>query len=187
MAHTNHTLGNLLSHTTVIPVIVVKELSDAIPMAKDLVSKGFNTLEITLRTECGILAIAEITREMPDVVVGAGTVTNKGQYEAAVIAGAKFVVSPGHTDELLDAADNSEIPFLPGVATPSEAMKLADRGYQYFKLFPAEAVGGIPMLKSIMGPLPQLKFCPTGGINEKSSHDYLALSNVICVGGSWMV
>ena len=187
MTHTNHTLGELLAQTTVIPVMVVKDLDDAVPMAKDLVSKGFNTLEITLRTECGILAIAEIAREMPEVIAGAGTVTNKCQYEAVVVAGAKFVVSPGHTDDLLDAADNSEVPFLPGVATPSEAMKLADRGYQYFKLFPAEAVGGIPLLKSIMGPLPHLRFCPTGGINEKTSHDYLALSNVVCVGGSWMV
>jgi len=187
MAHKNLEFANLLSETSVIPVMVIKDMDGVMSMTKALVEAGYTTLEITLRTEFGLLAIMEIAKEMPDVLVGAGTVINKGQYEAAVAAGAKFIVSPGHTDELLDAADESEVPFLPGVTSPSEAMKLHDRGYEYFKLFPAEAVGGIRMLKSIMAPLPQLKFCPTGGITEKSADDYLALSNVICVGGSWMV
>ncbi|HPF46474.1 MAG: bifunctional 4-hydroxy-2-oxoglutarate aldolase/2-dehydro-3-deoxy-phosphogluconate aldolase [Alphaproteobacteria bacterium] len=187
MAHKNVDLGRLLKGTSIIPVIVIKEMGEALPLARKLVAKGYKTLEITLRTEFGLMAIMEIAEAMPDVIVGAGTVINKGQYEAAIAAGAQFIVSPGHTDALIEEAEQSEVPFLPGVATPSEAMKLYDKGYEYFKLFPAEAVGGLKLLKSMISPLPQLKFCPTGGINEKSASDYLALSNVFCVGGSWMV
>ena len=187
MSHTNQQFGESLKETKIIPVMVIKNIDNAIPMAKFLYGLGYKTLEVTLRTEFGLLAISEIDDELPEITVGAGTVINKGQYEAAVAAGAKFIVSPGHTDELLNAANESEVPFLPGVATPSEAMNLYDIGYSYFKLFPAEAVGGIKMLKSIMGPLPQLKFCPTGGITEKTAKEYLALSNVVCVGGSWMI
>ena len=187
MSHTNQKFEELLKDTTVIPVMVIKNIDDAIPMAKSLYELGYKTLEVTLRTEFGLLAISEIADELPEITVGAGTVINKGQYEAAVAAGAKFIVSPGHTEELLIAANQSEVPFLPGVATPSEAMNLYDLGYSYFKLFPAEAVGGIKMLKSIMGPLPQFKFCPTGGITENTVDEYLALANVVCVGGSWMV
>ncbi len=187
MSHTNQKFEDLFKEIKIVPVMVIKNIEDAIPMAKSLSELGYKTLEVTLRTEFGLLAISEIADEMSEITVGAGTILNKGQYDAAVAAGAKFIVSPGHTDELLKAANESEIPFLPGVATPSEAMNLYDMGYSYFKLFPAEAVGGIKMLKSIMGPLPQLKFCPTGGITEKTAEEYLALSNVVCVGGSWMV
>lgn len=187
MTHKNLNFANMFQEKTIIPVMVIKDLDGIIPMVSALVEEGYNTLEITLRTEYGLLAISQISEEMPNVNVGAGTVTNRGQFEAVAAAGAKFVVSPGHTDDLLRAAEEIEIPFLPGVATSSEAMKLYDQGYEYFKLFPAKAVGGIIMLKSILAPLPHLKFCPTGGVTEETAKEYLALSNVFSVGGSWMV
>ena len=165
MSHKNHQFADLLKHTNVIPVIVINSLDEALPTAKRMMDMGYNSLEITLRTKCAILAIKEITDQMPELNVGAGTVLNQQQYEEAVMAGAKFIVSPGHTKQLLNVADQSDVPYLPGVMSPSEIMNLAEIGYQYLKFFPAEAAGGIKMLKSILGPFPHIKFCPTGGIN----------------------
>ena len=186
MSHQNLKFETLLADTTIIPVMVIKELAEAVPMARRLVSKGYSVLEITLRTDCALEAVKEIIAQVPGAIVGVGTVTNGEQLRAAHEAGAAFAVSPGTTDDLIEAAENIPLPLLPGIATASEAMKLRSRGYRYLKLFPAEAVGGRVLLKSLSGPLPDLIFCPTGGITADTSKDYLKLSNVTCVGGSWM-
>lgn len=144
-------------------------------------------MEVTLRTPHGMGAITAMQTELPDAVIGAGTVTKAEEIDAVVKAGGRFMVSPGATDTLIDAALQQDVPLLPGIATPSEAMRLLERGITRMKFFPAQAAGGIPMLKSIGGPLPQITFCPTGGITPESAKDYLALPNVACVGGSWMV
>jgi len=187
MTHQNLEFEKLLAGTTIIPVMVIKDVKDAVPMARDLMGQGFRVLEITLRTDCALAAITEIIAEIPDAIVGVGTVTNGVQLRAAYEAGAKFAVSPGFTDALLKAAEDMPIPLLPGVSTASEAMTLQDAGYRYLKLFPAEAVGGCALLKALYGPLPNLFFCPTGGITAQSAKDYLSLPNVISVGGSWMM
>lgn len=185
--HKNLELGEALSLAPVVPVMVIGNIDDAVPMAKALIAGGLKALEITLRTDCALEAVRRIAAEVEGGVVGVGTVNDADQFAAAHKAGAQFAVSPGATDELLAAADDIPLPYLPGVATPSEAMKLRSRGYRYLKLFPAEAVGGRNLLKSIGGPLPDIKFCPTGGITPQSAPEYLALSNVVCVGGSWML
>jgi 2-dehydro-3-deoxyphosphogluconate aldolase/(4S)-4-hydroxy-2-oxoglutarate aldolase len=151
-----------------------------------LVAGGLTALEVTLRTAAGLDCIRAIAGEVEAANVGAGTVLDAGQYEAAEKAGARFVVSPGATDGLVAAALSSPLPFLPGVATAGEAMALAERGYRYLKFFPAEPAGGVAYLKSLAAPLPALRFCPTGGIGAKNAANYLALANVICVGGSWV-
>lgn len=171
----------------VIPVMVIEDLSNAVPLAKALVAGGLTVLEITLRTEAGLAAISAIKAAVPEAIVGAGTVVNIQNLEAAIAAGSEFIVTPGTTPQLIDAAIASGVPLLPGINTPSEAMALLEKGITAMKFFPAEAAGGIPMLKSIAGPLPQITFCPTGGINIKNAVEYLALKNVACVGGSWMV
>ena len=185
--HKNLELAKITSLAPVVPVMVIEDVNDAVPMAKALIDGGLKVLEITLRTDCALEAIRRIRAEVTGGVVGVGTVNTPEQYAAAHAAGAEFAVSPGTTDALLAAADDIPMPYLPGVATVSEAMKLLDRGYEYLKLFPAEAVGGRDLLKSIGGPLPELKFCPTGGIKESTAPDYLALKNVVCVGGTWML
>ncbi len=187
MAHQNLAFEELLNDTKIIPVLVIKKLETAIPVAKKLIDQGYNTLEITLRTEGALDAMKAIKKSFPDAIVGAGTITDGKQLQSAYEAGAQFAVSPGTTDELLQAANEFPLPFLPGVSTTSEAMNLRSNGYKFMKLFPAEAIGGIALLKSIYGPLPDLKFCPTGGINVATADEYLELPNVICVGGSWMV
>lgn len=169
----------------VIPVIVVKEVAQAAPLAKALVAGGLPVLEVTLRTPAALDAI----RAMADVeggVVGAGTLLTPADVKAAKAAGALFGVSPGLTDSLLKACEDEELPLLAGTATVSEAMRLLERGYSVAKFFPAEANGGAPALKSYAGPLPQMHYCPTGGITVKSAPTYLALPNVLCVGGSWV-
>ncbi len=186
MSHQNLKFNSLLAGVTVIPVMVINTLAEAVPMARDLVARGYRVLEITLRTDCALRAVKDIIAAVPDAVVGVGTVTDGEQLREAHDAGAVFAVSPGSTDSLIRAAEEVPIPLLPGVATASEAMKLREAGYRYLKLFPAEAAGGRALLKSLNGPLPDLKFCPTGGITEETAPDYLKLPNVICVGGSWM-
>jgi 2-dehydro-3-deoxyphosphogluconate aldolase / (4S)-4-hydroxy-2-oxoglutarate aldolase len=170
----------------VIPVVVIEDASQAVPLARALVAGGLRAIEITLRTQAAIAAIESIASEVEGAIVGAGTVLSKGQLIAAARAGAQFIVSPGVNADLLAAADDSPVPFLPGSATPSEAMALMDAGYTIQKFFPAEQSGGIAYLKALGSPLPALSFCPTGGVDAKNAAAYLALDNVICVGGSWV-
>ncbi|UTA49213.1 bifunctional 4-hydroxy-2-oxoglutarate aldolase/2-dehydro-3-deoxy-phosphogluconate aldolase [Simiduia sp. 21SJ11W-1] len=170
----------------VVPVMVIEDIAHAVPLAKALVAGGLPVLEITLRTECALEAIKQIKAQVPGAIVGAGTVNTPADVDRAVAAGSEFLVSPGSTPELIDAALASGVPILPGVNSPSEVMALMARGFKYLKFFPAEAAGGVPMLKSISGPLPQVKFCPTGGVSLKNLTAYLSLPNVVCVGGSWM-
>jgi 2-dehydro-3-deoxyphosphogluconate aldolase/(4S)-4-hydroxy-2-oxoglutarate aldolase len=175
-----------MTTSPVMPVMVINQLDLAVPLAQALVAGGLKVLEITLRTPVALEAIRRIKAEVPGAIVGAGTIINTSTLDQALAAGAEFIVSPGVTDNLLAAALSSGIPILPGVVTPSEVMHLLEKGLTAMKFFPAEAAGGIPMLKSIGGPLPQVIFCPTGGVTPKNAPDYLALSNVACVGGSWM-
>jgi 2-dehydro-3-deoxyphosphogluconate aldolase/(4S)-4-hydroxy-2-oxoglutarate aldolase len=181
------TIEQIMLTSPVIPVIVINDMDDAVPLAQALVSGGLKVLEVTLRTDLGLAAITKIKQAIPEAIVGAGTVITPADVEKSVAAGAEFLVSPGCTAALIDAALDNAVPLLPGVATPSEAMTLLGRGIAHMKFFPAQAAGGIPMLKSIAGPLPQLKFCPTGGITEANAPDFLALANVLCVGGTWML
>ncbi|MCQ8182432.1 bifunctional 4-hydroxy-2-oxoglutarate aldolase/2-dehydro-3-deoxy-phosphogluconate aldolase [Methylomonas sp. SURF-1] len=179
-------IKEVMTTSPVMPVMVINKLENAVPLAKALVEGGLKVLEITLRTPVALDAIRQIKAEVPGAIVGAGTIINVQTLHHAIEAGAQFIVSPGVTDNLLDAALETSVPLLPGVITPSEVMRLLDKGITAMKFFPAEAAGGIPMLKSIGGPLPQVTFCPTGGVNPKNAPEYLALSNVACVGGSWM-
>ncbi|MDA0166608.1 bifunctional 4-hydroxy-2-oxoglutarate aldolase/2-dehydro-3-deoxy-phosphogluconate aldolase [Solirubrobacter ginsenosidimutans] len=171
----------------VIPVVVIDDLDDAVPLARALVRGGLPAIEVTLRTQPALAAIERIAAEVEGAVVGAGTITTTGQIADALAAGARFLVSPGATPTLLDGLQDSGVPFLPGTATPSDLVALIERGITHAKLFPAEVVGGVKALKAFSGPFPQLRFCPTGGINAANAPDYLALPNVACVGGSWMV
>lgn len=180
-------LSNVLNTSPVIPVMVVEEFEQAVPLARALTRGGLRVLEVTLRTPVALDAVKVIKQEIPELIVGAGTVITPADVTAAVTAGADFLVSPGATTRLVDAALDAEVPLLPGISSPSEAMALYERGFDHLKFFPAEAAGGVAMLKSIAGPLPQLTFCPTGGINAAKAKEYLALANVACVGGSWMV
>ncbi|RFU12007.1 bifunctional 4-hydroxy-2-oxoglutarate aldolase/2-dehydro-3-deoxy-phosphogluconate aldolase [Rhodobacteraceae bacterium W635] len=169
----------------IIPVLVVEEAGVARPLAKALVAGGLPALEVTLRTPAAL----DVIREMATVeggVVGAGTLLTPADVQAAKEAGARFGVSPGATDRLLDACEEADLPLLPGAATASEAMRLFERGYDMLKFFPAEAAGGAPALKAIGAPIPQVAFCPTGGISIKNANDYLSLPNVLCAGGSWV-
>ena len=179
-------LADLLALAPVVPVVIVDDVAHAVPMARALVAGGIRTIEVTLRTPAALEAIRAIAAEVPEAVVGVGTVLDAQQLEAARAAGAKFAVSPGVSPRLLDAADAGTLPLLPGVATVGEAMTLLERGYRHLKLFPAVPVGGVALLKAWASPLPQLRFCPTGGIKPDTVHDFLALPNVACVGGSWL-
>jgi len=180
-------MKSILQQSKIIPVVVINNLQDAVPLATALVNGGLNVLEITLRTADAIEAIIKIKQALPNAIVGSGTVIDIKTLQASIDAGVDFMVSPGSTSELLDAASKSDIPLLPGATTPSEVMNLLDRGYDAMKFFPAAASGGIKMLKSIGGPLPQVTFCPTGGINPTNASEYLTLKNVVCVGGTWML
>lgn len=179
-------LADLLALAPVVPVVIVDDVAHAVPMARALVAGGIRTIEVTLRTPAALEAIRAIAAEVPEAVVGVGTVLDAQQLEAARAAGARFAVSPGVSPRLLDAADAGALPLLPGVATVGEAMTLLERGYRHLKLFPAVPVGGVALLKAWASPLPQLRFCPTGGIKPDTAHDFLALPNVACVGGSWL-
>ncbi len=177
----------LFAQGPVVPVIVIKDLATAVPLAKALVAGGVRVLEVTLRTPVALEAIELMAKEVPDAIVGAGTVTTPEQLAKVAAAGAKFAISPGLTRELLAAGKAGDIPLIPGIASISELMEGTGVGYTHFKFFPAEAAGGVKTLKSIHGPFSDIRFCPTGGINEKNYQDYLALPNVACVGGSWIV
>jgi 2-dehydro-3-deoxyphosphogluconate aldolase/(4S)-4-hydroxy-2-oxoglutarate aldolase len=178
--------ADLLDLSPVMPVVVIADADDAVPTARALLAGGIRVIELTLRTPAALEAIERVATEVPDIVVGAGTVTAPEHAKQAGDAGAAFLVTPGCTDRVLDAAFDTGLPFLPGASTVSEAMRLAERGLTALKFFPAEASGGIAYLSSIGGPLPGLRFCPTGGITVRSAPDYLALPNVGCIGGSWL-
>lgn len=171
----------------VVPVMVINKLSDAVPMAKALADGGIHVFEVTLRTEVALEAIRAIATAMPEAMIGAGTIINAQQYDAAVLAGAKFVISPGYSRALLEHAKTGVAPLIPGVSTPSEIITALELGYDHLKFFPAEANGGAVALKAIAGPLPQVRFCPTGGVNLANVADYMALNCVATVGGSWML
>jgi 2-dehydro-3-deoxyphosphogluconate aldolase/(4S)-4-hydroxy-2-oxoglutarate aldolase len=171
----------------VIPVVVVDDVEDAVPLAQALVRGGLPAIEITLRTPPALAAIERIAERVEGAVVGAGTVTTARQIDDAVLAGARFLVSPGATPDLLDGRQAARLPFLPGTATASDVVALIERGITHAKLFPAEVVGGVSALKAFAGPFPQMRFCPTGGIKAANAPDYLKQPNVVCVGGSWMV
>ncbi|MFD5227100.1 bifunctional 4-hydroxy-2-oxoglutarate aldolase/2-dehydro-3-deoxy-phosphogluconate aldolase [Streptomyces qaidamensis] len=179
--------ASVLDLAPVVPIVVIEDVGDAVPLARALVAGGLPAIEVTLRTPVALAAIREIAREVPGAVVGAGTVLRPGQVAEAVTAGSRFLVSPGWTDVLLEAMRDSGVPFLPGVSTASEVVALLERGVREMKFFPAQAAGGTAYLKSLSGPLPQARFCPTGGIGPGSAPDYLALPNVGCVGGTWML
>ena len=170
----------------VVPVLVIDRVEDAVPIANALMAGGIKVLEVTLRTPAALDVIREIATHCPDAIIGAGTVTNAKQLQQVTEAGAKFAISPGLTPELLEAGNQGSIALIPGVSSISELMVGLDKGYRHFKFFPAEASGGVQSLKSIGGPFPDVKFCPTGGINPGNYLDYLALDNVLCCGGSWL-
>lgn len=178
---------SVLDLSPVVPVVVLSDASVAVPLARALVAGGLSAIEVTLRTPAALDAIRAIADEVPQAVVGAGTVITPEQVDACVAAGARFLVSPGWTEGLLGAMRGSGVPFLPGVSTASEVVALLERGVREMKFFPAQAAGGTEYLRSLAGPLPQARFCPTGGIGPATAPDYLALPNVGCVGGSWMV
>jgi 2-dehydro-3-deoxyphosphogluconate aldolase/(4S)-4-hydroxy-2-oxoglutarate aldolase len=181
------TVDELIALSPVIPVVVVDQVTDAVPVARALVAGGLRVIEITLRTRAAEEAIHRIAVEVEDAVVGAGTVVGAEQVDAALAAGATFLVSPGTTPTLLDALQASGAPFLPGACTPSEVVSLLEREVTLAKLFPAQAIGGIGWLRALASPFPSMRFCPTGGIDEHLAAEYLALGNVACVGGSWML
>ncbi|MET9347376.1 bifunctional 4-hydroxy-2-oxoglutarate aldolase/2-dehydro-3-deoxy-phosphogluconate aldolase [Streptomyces termitum] len=177
----------LAPHSPVVPVVVVEDAADAVPLARALVAGGLPLIEITLRTPAALDAVRAVAAEVPEAVVGAGTVVSAAGAGDAVRAGARFLVSPGCSARLLGALRETGVPFLPGVSTASEVLGLLEEGVTEMKFFPAEAAGGVPYLKSLAGPLPQARFCPTGGVSAASAPAYLALPNVACVGGTWML
>jgi 2-dehydro-3-deoxyphosphogluconate aldolase / (4S)-4-hydroxy-2-oxoglutarate aldolase len=177
----------LLRQAPVLPVLSIERLDDAVPLARALVAGGLPVLEVTLRSDAALGAIAQIRALVPAAIVGAGTILEAADLHAVIAAGAAFAISPGASDELYVAAATASIPFIPAIATASELMRGLAHGHRRFKFFPAEAAGGTGALKSFAGPFPQASFCPTGGIGADRAPDYLALGNVITVGGSWMV
>lgn len=170
----------------VIPVIVVGELAHAVPLARALLAGGVRVLEITLRSVVALEAIRAVAREVPEAIVGAGTLTRPQDFADAQAAGARFAVSPGLTPELIQAARETHLPLLPGVMTPSDIIAARLAGFAALKLFPAQQAGGVGMLKALHGPFPDVVFCPTGGVSPDNAPDFLALANVACVGGSWL-
>ncbi|MER6080111.1 bifunctional 4-hydroxy-2-oxoglutarate aldolase/2-dehydro-3-deoxy-phosphogluconate aldolase [Streptomyces sp. NPDC001833] len=178
---------SVLDLAPVVPVVVVEDAADAVPLARALVDGGLPVIEVTLRTPAALDAIRAVAAAVPDAVVGAGTVLTPAHVAECVAAGARFLVSPGWTDGLLTAMAASGVPYLPGVSTASEVVALLERGVREMKFFPAQAAGGTAYLRSLAGPLPQARFCPTGGIGPDNAPEYLALPNVGCVGGTWMV
>lgn len=180
------TLLEIMRASPVIPVIAIDDIDHAVPLAKALVSGGIRVLEVTLRTEHGLPAIRAITQQVPDAIVGVGTLTQQAEFADARAAGAVFGVSPGLTPALIEAARSSGLPLLPGVMTPSEVMLAREAGFRQLKLFPAVPAGGVGMLNAIYGPLPDVTFCPTGGVSQQNAPEFLACKNVACVGGSWL-
>tara|TARA_B100000963_G_scaffold119035_1_gene103683 strand:- start:3723 stop:4340 length:618 start_codon:yes stop_codon:yes gene_type:complete len=179
-------IHDILKLGPVMPVIVISSADQAEPLADALLAGGIRTAEITLRTPAAIEAIEKMARNCPDIMVGAGTVRTAHDAQIASDAGSRFAVSPGTTPSILEGCQNAGLPLLPGAASVSEMMALAEQGYSVQKFFPATAAGGISFIKSLYSPLPALTFCPTGGITEKTAPDWLALPNIACVGGSWI-
>ena len=171
----------------IVPVLVIKNVEDALPIAKALLAAGIKVLEVTLRTPAALDVIKIIAKELPEACVGAGTVTNREMLQRCEDAGAKFAISPGLTKDLLQAGNEGNIALIPGISSISEMMDGIDYGYDHLKFFPAEASGGVKAIQSIGGPFPNIRFCPTGGINLSNVTNYLGLSNVACCGGSWLV
>ena len=178
--------GSLLDVVPVLPVVVLERREDAVPVARALVAGGLPAIELTLRTPAALDAIRAISDEVPEILVGAGTIVTPGQAKQAHDAGARFLVSPGSTPALLAAMSDTGLPFLPGTSTVSEVLAALELGLTELKFFPAEAAGGTAYLRAIAAPVPAARFCPTGGITPASAPDYLALPNVGCVGGSWL-
>lgn len=181
-----HTAAEVLELSPVVPVVALDDATRAVPLARALLDGGIRTIEITLRTPAALTAIERVAAEVPDIVPGAGTITEPGQAELAARAGAQYLVTPGTTEGLLDDVETVGLPYLAGASTVSEAMRLAERGATAMKFFPAEPAGGVAYLKALAGPLPHLRFCPTGGVSVRNAPDYLALPSVSCVGGSWL-
>jgi 2-dehydro-3-deoxyphosphogluconate aldolase/(4S)-4-hydroxy-2-oxoglutarate aldolase len=179
-------MASIMAASPVIPVVTISDVAHAVPLAKALVRGGIRVIEVTLRTPAALKVIEAIAASVPDILLGAGTVVTPAHLRDAERAGAAFAISPGSTPALLGAAQSSKIPFLPGVATPSEIMRTVDAGFEHLKFFPAEVFGGTDALKAFGGPFPSVRFCPTGGISAENAARYLALPNVVCVGGSWL-
>lgn len=177
---------SVLDVAPVIPVVVLTDVTQAVPLARALAAGGLPIIELTLRTPSALEAVRRIAAEVPEVLVGAGTILSARQADQAAAAGAGFLVSPGSTPALLDALDDTGLAYLPGTSTVSEMLAVAERGHTAMKFFPAEAAGGAPYLASLASPLPRLRFCPTGGITAATAERYLRLPNVGCVGGSWL-
>ena len=177
----------VMNLSPIVPVIALQSEEDALPLAKALLEGGINVMEITLRTQAGLKAIEIISRYLPQMHVGAGTVLNADDFKHAVAHGASFVFSPGISEALMQVSKQTGIPLIPGVATASEVMLAKNNGFAYCKLFPATLAGGVEMLKALNGPFPAMRFCPTGGVNLNNLNDFLSLENVLCVGGSWIV
>lgn len=186
LADNTRMLDQIFARTPLLPVLSIQRESDVLPLADALAAGGVTTLEVTLRTALGIKAIARLRAERPGLIIGAGTVLDGRQFQSVIDAGAQFVVTPGCTDELLTLGLDSPVPLLPGIATASEILMGYRLGYRRFKLFPAEVVGGLAALRSFSGPFHGIRFCPTGGIGLGKLADYLALDNVMAVGGTWM-
>ncbi len=178
---------DLFNMGPIVPVLVINNVEEALPIADALLTAGIKVLEVTLRTSAALDVISAIAKELPEAIVGSGTVTNRQQLQQSYDAGAKFAISPGLTKDLLQAGNEGNIALIPGISSISELMDGADYGYDHLKFFPAEASGGVNAIKSIGGPFPDIRFCPTGGINLNNVRDYLALPNVVCCGGSWLV
>jgi 2-dehydro-3-deoxyphosphogluconate aldolase / (4S)-4-hydroxy-2-oxoglutarate aldolase len=180
------TSAQLLDLAPVVPVVLLEDPDHAIPLAEALLAGGLPVIEVTLRTPAGLRAITAIAAKVPEAIVGAGTVNTPALVSQAADAGAQFLISPGFTDTLLDAMNASGLPYLPGAATASEVLRLLERGHREMKFFPAEASGGQAFLRALASPLPEARFCPTGGITPASAPNYLALPNVGCIGGTWL-
>ena len=181
------TAQDVMADAPVIPVIVLHEVAHAVPLARALVAGGIRMLEVTLRTPVALQCMERIARDVPEAVVGAGTVRSAADAQAAALAGARFAVSPGYTPAVGRACHDLKLPLLPGVATGSEVMMAQEDGHQALKFFPAMQAGGIAMLKALGGPFGDVRFCPTGGVTPQNAREFLALPNVACVGGSWLV
>lgn len=186
MSELQLTALNVMQQGPVIPVLVIEKVSQAVPLARALLAGGIKVLEVTLRTDCALDAIAQIAEHVPEAIIGAGTVITNQQFREAEAAGAKFVISPGITDALLRHAVSRGVPFIPGISSVSELMMGMEMGLTEFKFFPAEANGGVQALKAVAGPFSAVRFCPTGGITAANARRYLDLPNVVCVGGSWL-
>lgn len=178
---------DVMQISPIVPVIALENIEDALPLAEALLEGGISIMEITLRTEAGLKAIGKISKSMPQMHVGAGTVINADGFKRAVGEGAQFVFTPGISEELMQSSFDLDTPLIPGVASASEVMFALNSGFEHCKLFPATAVGGVEILKSFSGPFTSMHFCPTGGVNLENFNDFLSLPNVLCVGGSWII